>query len=82
MLVAQPSEEIFPGGSPAEPWTPATPEEELEISDAAGEAHLSADGEGAISVSLDEGPAHDLAIDAPGLYELASHDHHEPTRSC
>src|SRR3954454_9141207 len=68
-LVAPPSEEVFPGGSPAEPWMPAMPSEELEVSYTAGGAFLSADGEGTVSVSLDDAPARELVIDGAGLYE-------------
>ena len=75
-LVAPPSEEIFPGGSPAQPWAPPTPADELEISYTAGGAYLSADGEGTVGVSLDGAPARELVIDGPGLYELSSHERH------
>jgi hypothetical protein len=79
-LVAAPSEELFPGGSPQEPWrsSPGTPG--LEVHYAAGGAYAALDGEGELAVALDgeEGPA--IALGDPGLYALAEHERHEAHR--
>jgi hypothetical protein len=77
VLVVPPSEEIFPGGSMEQPWLPQAPGDELEVAYTAGGAYASADGEGVLHVALDGDPAREVAINGPGLYELASHERHE-----
>jgi len=74
-LVAPPSEEVFPGGSPTEPWRAAAAA--LELKYEAGGAHASLDGEGELRVSLDGETPYRIPVAGPGLYELASHARHE-----
>ena len=74
-LVAPPTEELFPGGSPTEPWRPE-PGEPLELSYEAGGAYASLDGAGTLRVAID-GEERAIEIPAPGLHELAVHPRHE-----
>ena len=76
-LVAPPTEEVLPGGSLTEPWTGGIGDRALELEYAAGGAHASVDGEGALLVYLDRGPAKPVVVTAPGLYDLAVHARHE-----
>jgi hypothetical protein len=78
-LVAPPSEEVFPGGSPQEPWRAGDGTGELEISYAAGGAFAAVDGVGELRYSVD-GSEDALRVTGPGLYELASHPRHEEHR--
>jgi hypothetical protein len=78
-LVTPPSEEVFPGGSPAEPWRASPAETAVEIEYAAGGAYAAFDGAGELRVALD-GAERSLTVEAPGLYELASHARHEHHR--
>ena len=75
--VARPTEELFPGGGPAEPWRPDAGGDRLELDYAAGAAYAAVDGEGVLTVALDGAPAREIAIEAPGLYELAEHARHQ-----
>ena len=72
-LVAPPSPELFPGGSPREPWAGGV----LELSYEAGGAHAALDGRGALEVSIDGGPPRRIEVTAPGLYDVAVHPRHE-----
>jgi hypothetical protein len=73
-LVAPPTEEVLPGGSLTEPLTGGSGAAvELEY-EAAG-AHASVDGQGELRVAID-GTERRIAVDAPGLYDLAVHSHH------
>jgi hypothetical protein len=74
-LVAVPSAEVLPGGGLSEPWTRDPGEDPLELDYEAGGAAVSADGAGALAVSID-GEDRAIAIDGPGLYELADHGEH------
>ena len=76
-VVMPPSEEVLPAGSLSEPWrsTPAHPE--LEVPYAAGGAFASVDRTGTIEVALDGSPPRRVAIEGPGLVELALHTSHE-----
>jgi hypothetical protein len=76
-LVMPPSEEVYPGGSADEPWEPGPERPEIELAYAAGGAYVSVDGRGALDAELDGRGGTTIAIDAPGLYEVALHDHHE-----
>jgi hypothetical protein len=76
-LVAQPSEEILPGGSVSEPWPGEGGERTLDFEYSGGGAHVSADGEGELRVTLDGGVTRTVAVTAPGLYDLAVHPQHE-----
>ena len=78
-LVAPPSEEVFPGGSPQEPWQAGERAAELEVTYAAGGAFAAVDGVGELRYSVD-GREDALAVTGPGLYELASHPRHEEHR--
>jgi hypothetical protein len=72
--VVAPTAEIFPGGSPSEPWRGGGGE--LEVEYAAGGAYGSVDGEGTITVSIDGEPS-EVAVTEPGLVELSSHENHQ-----
>ena len=78
-LVAPPSEEVFPGGSPEEPWRSGETAE-LEVSYAAGGAFAAIGGAGQLRVAVDWQQEAALDIAGPGLYELASHPRHEEHR--
>ena len=78
-LVAPPSEEVFPGGSPQEAWRASDEEPGLEVGYAAGGAFAAIDGTGALEVELD-GEARTIDVTGPGLHELASHPRHEEHR--
>ena len=79
-MVVPPTEELFPGGGPGEPWRPAGRDTALEIQYAAGAAQAAVDGEGRLTLSLDGGPEREIAIEGPGLYPLAEHPRHEQHR--
>lgn len=76
-LVAPPSEEVFPGGSPSEPWRAASAADALELTYEAGGAHISVDGEGELRVALDRGAERLVEVAAAGLYDLAEHPRHQ-----
>jgi hypothetical protein len=76
-LVVPPSEEIFPGGSRLEPLVTDGDAEPLTIAYAAGGAHATLDGRGDLALSIDGAESVRIRIDGPGLYELASHPHHQ-----
>jgi AhpC/TSA family len=75
-LVMPPTEEVLPGGSASHPWraTPDAPVLELEY--AAGAAFATADGDGRLAVELDGRTLEPIAVAAPRLYELATHERH------
>jgi hypothetical protein len=79
-LVAAPSAEIFPGGSPREPWDAVRDGRRVELSYEAGEAWIVADGDGEVRVEVD-GEV-DAAIQLPpaGLARLAGSGRHEAHR--
>jgi hypothetical protein len=79
-LVAAPSAEVFPGGGLATPWSPGDADEAIEVSYAAGGAHASLDGRGRLRVSIDDGPPRAIAVEHPGLFDLAAHPRHEEHR--
>ena len=81
-LVARPSDEVFPGGSTSEPWVATDETRSLDLDYEAGGAWASVDGRGELRVSLDDSPERTIAVDAPGAYELSSHDRHESHRLC
>jgi hypothetical protein len=80
MLVAPPTEEVFPGGSASEPWTASADADALELEYAAGGAFASVDGEGELRVAIDAEPERAIAVDSPGLYELGTHPRHSAHR--
>lgn len=73
--VVAPTEEIFPGGSPEQPW-PAKGGDPLQLEYVAGGAYASVDGSGRLAINLD-GEARTIDVPAPGLVELVSHERHE-----
>ena len=75
-LVAPPSAEVFPGGSASEPWRPESAELPLRLGYAAGGAHAAVDGSGELRVAIDGEERAAIAVDAPGLYDLAEHPRH------
>ncbi len=75
--VVPPTEELFPGGSPAQPWRPSGGDAELELEYAAGGAHAAVDGTGTLEVAVDAGRPQEIAVLGPGLYDLAVHATHE-----
>jgi hypothetical protein len=76
-LVAPPSQEVFPGGSPSQPWRPPGDGEVLALTYEAGGAHASVDGEGELAVAVDGGEERAVEVSGPGLYDLATHPGHE-----
>jgi hypothetical protein len=79
-LVAVPSDELYPGGSIAEPWVAAEGAPPLDVEYSAGEAWVSVDGRGSLGVSLDGGPQTAIEVGSPGAYRLAAHPCHETHR--
>jgi hypothetical protein len=79
-LVRPPTEELFPGGSVAEPWDPGGAGAELVLEYGAGGAYVAADGEGSVEHAIDGREREPIAVDHPGLFELASHPRHEEHR--
>lgn len=76
-LVAPPSDEFFPGGSESEPWRAREDDPPLELDYAAGGAWATVDGRGVLRASLDRGRELAIDVEAPGVYELATHERHE-----
>jgi len=74
--VVPPTAEIFPGGSIETPWTADANAGPIELSYEAAGVHAAIDGDGELSVSVDGQASRQLAIDHPGLYELAAGDLH------
>ena len=77
-LVAPPSEEILPGGSPAKAWEPARERDRLELDYEAGGAYVVAEGEGELLAGLDG--AHPSPVPRSGLVAIAEHPRHERHR--
>jgi hypothetical protein len=75
-LLVPPSDEVFPGGALSTPWAGEPSGAALEISYEGAAAYATVDGRGALEVTLDGGAREPIAIEAPGSYELASHEHH------
>jgi hypothetical protein len=71
--VMPPTPELFPGGSWEQPWTGG----ELELDYEAGGAHATIEGQGTLTVTIDDTDTHQLQIDDPALYKLAEHERHE-----
>ena len=78
-LVIAPTEELLPGGSLGEAWSPSASEPVLEVDYAAGGAYATVDGKGELGVVLD-GEERSIAVETSGLYELADHPHHSEHR--
>jgi hypothetical protein len=75
--VMAPTPELFPGGSWERPWTAGEDGETLAVEYAAGGAHVTTEGAGAIVTELDGEPAGTVATVNPGLYRLTEHPGHE-----
>jgi hypothetical protein len=75
-MVAPPTEEIFPGGGPADPWRATDPAAAIEVEYAAAGAHASVAGAGALRVTVDGDERSELAVTAPGLVDLAAAERH------
>jgi hypothetical protein len=71
--VMAPTPEVFPGGSWEEPWEGG----ELELEYEAGGAFATVEGEGTLTVTLDETEPRRLQVNGARLYELAEHEHHQ-----
>lgn len=78
--VIAPTEELLPGGSIREPWSPAPGREAIELDYAAGGAFATLDGTGEVRIRLDGAEAGTVAVGDGGLYELVSHERHESHR--
>jgi hypothetical protein len=78
--VIAPTDELLPGGSIREPWSPAPGREAIELDYAAGGAFATLDGTGEVRIRLDGAEAGTVAVGDGGLYELASHERHESHR--
>ena len=76
-LVVPPSDEVFPGGSESEPWRAREGDPPLELEYTAAGAWATVDGRGELRASLDRGRELAIEVEAPGAYELATHERHE-----
>ncbi len=74
VLVVPPGAELMPAGD--RPWTIAEDGDFIEIQYDGGGIHVTAEGEGEISLVLDGDVGGSIAIDGPGLYTLAEHEVH------
>ena len=77
VLLPVPSAEVFPGGSAAKPWEPGPEGSPLELAYEAGEAWAVTDGEGELSVSVDNGAGAPISVPPAGLSKLAGNGSHE-----
>ena len=80
VLVASPTPELFPGGGIDRPWAPTPADRSLSCDYEAAGAYATAAGQGKIAVRLDGDPLDPIAVDHPGLYELAEHENHQRHR--
>ena len=71
--VMPPTPELFPGGSWEQPWDGG----ELDLDYEAGGAYATVEGEGTLSVTVDETDTHQLEINGARLYTLTEHERHE-----
>jgi len=71
--VMPPTPEIFPGGSWKQPWEGG----ELTVEYESGGAYATVEGEGELSLSLDDGEPQSIPIEGSKLYPLAEHPRHE-----
>ena len=79
-LVPVPTNEILPGGSPAEPWEPSADGSPLAFDYEAGEAWVVADGSGEIGVTIDGEDGVAIQMPPAGLTKVAGSGHHEAHR--
>jgi hypothetical protein len=78
-MVAAPTEEVFPGGGPSEPWLSSGGDDAIDLEYAAAGAHASVAGSGRLTAIVD-GDAHELEITEPGLVDLAVGERHASHR--
>jgi hypothetical protein len=74
-LVARPSEEVFPGGSPAEGWEPRPGRDRIDVEYEAGGAYVVAERGGALRAGLDGAGLEPVC--GSGLITIAEHPKHE-----
>jgi len=74
--VIAPSAEVFPGGGWERPWIAGEEADELVVEYEAGGAWATVEGRGSLTVAVDGEPHGALEIPGPGIYELATHEHH------
>jgi hypothetical protein len=79
-VVIAPTEEVLPGGSIREPWSPTPQHPALELDYGAGGSYATLDGAGELRVRLDDGATDAIEVDDAGLHQLASHATHEAHR--
>jgi hypothetical protein len=79
-VVIAPTEEVLPGGSLSEPWSPTPERAAIELDYAAGGAFATVDGGGLLRVRLDDRSAESIVVEGPGLRELSTHERHEEHR--
>ncbi|MFL5870875.1 MAG: DipZ protein [Solirubrobacterales bacterium] len=79
-LVAPPTDEVYPGGSATQPWRSNGADGAIALDYAAGGVHASATGTGELRAIVDGGEPWTVAVDGPGLYDLAMHPRHESHR--
>jgi len=77
-LVAPPTQEVFPGGSPGEPWTPTGSDDAIELGYEAGACFVVAEGEGWLRAQLDREQPRDVPLTGAALLPVAEHPRHEP----
>ena len=78
--VVPPTDEVLPGGSPAEPWEATPDAARLELGYAAGGAFVVAEDDGEVRAGLDGAQPAPLERPAPGLVAIAEHERHERHR--
>lgn len=74
-LVAPPSEELFPGGSPGQPWRADRAGDSIQVDYEGAGSYAAVDGAGEMRWAVD-GEEGAIEVDAPGLYPLAEHAAH------
>ncbi|MDQ3728703.1 MAG: hypothetical protein M3355_03840 [Actinomycetota bacterium] len=79
LLTAQ-SDEILPGGSPAEAWAAQARNSRLGFDYEGGEAWVVADGEGELRAEVDGEPSAPVQVPPAGLIKLAGEGRHEAHR--
>lgn len=76
-LVAPPTEEVFPGGSAAEPWSQGEGGPALELDYESAGAWAVAEGDGEIRWALDGGESRSAPPRPSGLLRLSAHPRHQ-----
>ena len=79
-LLPPPSGEIFPGGSPRDPWDAGRDGRRIELSYEAGEAWMVGDGDGEVRVEVDGEVGAAIEFPPAGLARLAGSGRHEAHR--